>query len=240
MAVLKQSTGGGGMNLGQPPPAGTHIAVCVKIVDQFEVDPLSIGWQQESQKGVKAVDVTRFVFGILGPDNRTYYVGTRLLRISGNEKSGLYKLLTTWTGKPPAYGRDYAVTQQQDPEVGCLGRPGMISVTLTQKGDKTYADVAAVMPVPQGVPVPQVAPFVEQLTPGNVVQQRTAPAPQAAPPAAQTPPPGWAPPATPASTAPAWGGQPPAAPAPAARPAPAAAGWGVGSQTPDPNAGVPF
>lgn len=182
MAVFKQSSGGGGLNLGTPPPPGTHVAVCCKVMDQFGVDPASIGWQTEAEKGVKQVDVTRFIFGVLGPDGKTYYVGTRLLRISGNEKSALYKLLTAWLGKPPQYGRDYAAEQQADPEMGCMHRAGMISVVHTARGDRTYADVAAIMPLPPGLPIPRVADWVPQAAAADAYYNQAG---RQAPPAAQ-------------------------------------------------------
>jgi hypothetical protein len=86
-----------------------------------------------------------------GPDGRALAV-TEVLTASLHEKSKFFSRIMGLTGgrEPPA-GFELA---------GLLGRGAVVTVAHVQKGDRTYANVVAVGPLPRGMaaPIPSVTP----------------------------------------------------------------------------------
>lgn len=65
--------------------------------------------------------------------------------LSLNEKSSLYKTVTTWFNAPPAEDEfDLALM---------LNRPAMLSVAVTEKGDAQYNAITAITAVPKSMKV---------------------------------------------------------------------------------------
>ena len=151
-----------GFDTGALAPAGTFVATCLDVQDQFGVDRPKFENPQEIEK----LDVTRFLFGFRGEDGQTYKVQTFEFRISGSPKSNLFKLLTSWLGHPPKYGWDYCELR---------GQGAMITVAHRQsrEGTKTYANMVGISPV-----IDQLKP---QVLPLEAFAQAQAPAPPAAP-----------------------------------------------------------
>ena len=117
-------------------PAGTYIATCLEVQDQFGVERPKFENPQEKD----ILDCTRFLFGFKGQDGRPYKVQSFEFRISGSPKSNLFKFLTSWLGSPPKYGWDYCELQ---------GQGAMITVAHKQSrdGSKTYANLVGISPV---------------------------------------------------------------------------------------------
>lgn len=103
-------------------PAGTYVATCLDIEDQFGVDRPKFENPQETEE----LDVTRFLFGFRGPDGQIYKVQSFEFRISGSPKSNLIKFLTSWLGQAPKYGWDYCELK---------GQGAMITVAHKQSRD---------------------------------------------------------------------------------------------------------
>lgn len=135
MAIIQEPTANG-FDTGALAPAGTFVATCLDIQDQFGVDRPKFENPQETEK----LDITRFLFGFSGQDNQTYKVQSFEFRISGSPKSNLIKFLTSWLGSPPKYGWDYCELKAQG---------AMITVAHKQSrdGTKTYANIVGISPV---------------------------------------------------------------------------------------------
>jgi hypothetical protein len=121
-------------DLGPLAPAGTFVATCLCVKDQFKVsrtvynDPSKTEFQ----------DVTRFLFGF-SHENHIYKVQTYEYRISGSPKSNLIIFLTSWLGGPPKVGWDYC---------SLVGTGAMISVAhKLGRNSKTFAALASISPV---------------------------------------------------------------------------------------------
>lgn len=135
MAKLNQPESGG-FEIGDLAPAGTYVATCLEVQDQFGVERSKF----ENPNEKETLDVTRFLFGFRGQDGRIYRVQSFEFRISGSPKSNLFKFLTSWLGNPPKYGWDYCELK---------GQGAMITVAHKQSrdGTKTYANIVGISPV---------------------------------------------------------------------------------------------
>ena len=135
MAIIQQPEASG-FDIGALAPAGTYVATCLDVQDQFGVDRPKFENPQETEK----LDVTRFLFGFKGQDGRPYKVQSFEFRISGSPKSNLFKFLTAWLGNPPKYGWDYCELR---------GQGSMITGAHKQSrdGSTTYANIVGISPV---------------------------------------------------------------------------------------------
>lgn len=150
MAILQQSSNGGGPITGWPlttlAPAGQTFAVCLAVKDSMSIQRPSY----DDPTVIETKNFTRFLFGL--SDGTMIQTGE--MTISLNEKSKLFKTLTSWNGTMPFSGFDTEV------QVGKGATLNIIHKT-SQKG-REYADISAIMPVMQGMEaqVPDRAKFV--------------------------------------------------------------------------------
>jgi hypothetical protein len=134
MAKIPQSTGSGLGALGEPPPAGTYLAVCVDVIDSYGVDRPK--YQSEE---MEKVDVTRFVFGVKTKKGDLHKIATREMKITGGPKANLTKFLKAWTGENPKPGMD---TEE------LKGKGAQITVTAEEsRNGKTYNNITGIAPV---------------------------------------------------------------------------------------------
>jgi hypothetical protein len=137
MAKIPQSTGSGLGALGEPPPAGTYLAVCVDVIDSYGVDRPK--YQSEE---MEKVDVTRFVFGVKTKGGALHKLATREMKITGGPKANLTKFLKAWTGENPKPGMD---TEE------LKGKGAQITVTAEEsRNGKTYNNITGIAPVLEG------------------------------------------------------------------------------------------
>lgn len=155
MAVIKQPESNG-FAIEALAPAGTFIATCLDVQDQFGVERPKFENPQEKE----TLDVTRFLFGFRGQDGKVHKVQSFEFRISGSPKSNLFKFLTSWLGHPPKYGWDYCELK---------GQGAMITVAHKQSrdGSKTYANMVGIAPV--------IDQLREQVLPLSAFEQSAAP-----------------------------------------------------------------
>jgi len=130
MATIPSAKPAALSNLGEPPPKGIYLGICLDVVDQFNVTRKK--YQSEEEE---TVNLTRFVFGLKGKDGKTYKLATREMKISGHEKSTLVNFITAWTGDPPHAGFDTASLK---------GASAQISVVVNDKG---YSNIGTIGPV---------------------------------------------------------------------------------------------
>jgi hypothetical protein len=139
MAILQQSSNGGGPITGWPlttlAPAGQTFAVCLAVKDSLQIQRPSY----EDPSIIETKNFTRFLFGL--SDGTMIQTGE--MTISLNEKSKLFKTLTSWNGTMPFSGFD------TETMVGKGATLNIIHKT-SQKG-REYADISAIMPVMQGM-----------------------------------------------------------------------------------------
>jgi hypothetical protein len=177
MALLKQPESNG-FDITELAPAGTFIATCLDVQDQFGVERPKF----ENPAEKETLDVTRFLFGFQTQDGRTFRVQTHEFRISGSPKSNLFKFLTGWLGHPPKYGWDYCELK---------GQGAMVTVghKASRDGTRTFANLNGIAPV--------IDQLKGQVIPLAVFGQAASPPPAprpaayapAAPPAQHAPPP---------------------------------------------------
>ena len=145
MGLIAKASGGSGDF--EPVPMGTHIARCVTVCD--------IGLQQ-SPWGLKE----KVYLGFEVPGVRVAWTdkegkeqeGAALIGSSYNlsihEKSVLGHHLVSWRGKA------FTEEEKEGFDVfNVLGAPAMLSVTHNTKDQKTYANISAIIRVPQGTQV---------------------------------------------------------------------------------------
>ena len=150
MAILQQSSNGGGPITGWPlttlAPQGQTFAVCLAVKDSMQIQRPSY----EDPSIIETKNFTRFLFGL--SDGTMIQTGE--MTISLNEKSKLFKTLTSWNGTMPFSGFD------TETMVGKGATLNIIHKT-SQKG-REYADISAIMPVMAGMEnqIPDRARFV--------------------------------------------------------------------------------
>lgn len=117
-----------------PAPQGVHRAVCVDVVDMGKVDTqwgakpmLRIHWEIEEEMG----------------DGKRFVVAQRYTA-SLHQKSTLRKDLEVWRGRPFTAEELRGFDLEK-----VIGIPCNLQVMHNTKGDKTYANVAGIMP-PRG------------------------------------------------------------------------------------------
>jgi hypothetical protein len=132
-----------------PAPAGTHAAVCCDVVDLGVVE---VKWGAEAKRQHK-IDIV-WQIDELRNDNKPYTVKKRYT-LSLHEKAGLRKDLESWRGRPFTS----AELEGFDVET-ILNVPCMLNIIHNVKDGSTYANVAAVMRMPKGMPSPSVRDYV--------------------------------------------------------------------------------
>lgn len=146
MGLTVKETGGGANY--EPAPAGAHVARCYRIVD--------LGTQITTYKGeskqVHQILITWELPTALMKEGeaagKPYSVNQRFTCSIG-EKAKLRAVLESWRGRKFS-PQELAGFDLQN----ILGKPCMLNIVHTDKGDKTYANIATVMQVPSGMVVP--------------------------------------------------------------------------------------
>lgn len=126
----------------EPAPYGTHTAVCIDAVD-LGMEPTKDKGLQHKGRLVFAIDAKR--------DDGEPFLLFRKYTLSNHEMSALMRDLGTWRGKP--------MTREEGAEFdieNLVGVPALINVMHNTVGEKTYANVASISPLPKGTPKPDV------------------------------------------------------------------------------------
>lgn len=146
------------------PPEGTFFATCLGVEDRFGVERPAFNDPTQIEKQ----DLTWFLFGFRDEKGAPHRIATREMKISGSEKSNLFKFLRSWLGKPFPYGQDYASMK---------AKPALITIShvARKSGDGCYASIVTVAPVPAGMQAqrpaaPAQAPQVPAYAPPSLEQ----------------------------------------------------------------------
>jgi hypothetical protein len=131
-----------------PPPAGTHIATCYRVID--------LGTQKQEWQG-QAKEMRKVLLSWELPeetmeDGKPFTVSKRYT-LSSHEKSTLRKDLEAWRGKSftdadfgPG-GFDIA---------SIIGKACLLSIVHTEKEGKTYANIASLSRLTKGMTPPEI------------------------------------------------------------------------------------
>lgn len=143
MSLLVSAKAGGGDF--DPAPAGAHIARCFRIID--------LGSQEKTWQGqTKMAHQILFTWELPTArmqDGRPFTISTRYTA-SLSEKAQLRAVLESWRGKK------FSPQELEGFDLyNVLGKTCLLNVVHTDKGDKVYANVASVMPVPAGMEIPK-------------------------------------------------------------------------------------
>lgn len=135
----------------KPLEAGAYAAVCDMVVD------LGVQPSGNAAYPPKRVVLLRFqipserieITTKEGDKKNLPVVISRTLGFSLNEKSVLRQILKSWRG------RDFTDLELKKFDLSAvLGKPAFVNVTHAVKGDKTYANLTSVMPMPKGMTAP--------------------------------------------------------------------------------------
>jgi hypothetical protein len=150
MSLFISASGGGNFPERKPLEAGAYAAVCDMVVD------LGVQASPGGQFAPKRTVVLRFQIPEIrveitkdGETKSLPAVISRTVGLSLNEKSTLYGLLTSWRGKA------FTADELKKFDLGKVaGKPAFINVTHSVKGDRTYANLTSIMPLPKAMPAP--------------------------------------------------------------------------------------
>jgi len=135
MAKLPEPKVAAFTNLGEPPPKGTYLAVCLDVIDQYGVERNKYKSEEK-----ETVNLTWFVFGVKLKNGELRKIKTHNLgmKISNDPKSTLHKFLSSWLGDAPKSGFDTATLK---------GRGAQLTVVEREDGDKTYINIGTISEV---------------------------------------------------------------------------------------------
>lgn len=148
MAIVASDSGGGGDF--SPMPTGNHVAICNQVVDLGMQRTVSQMYGEKVKHQVwvrwETPDETIEWTDRDGNEQSGPRVIGKTYTVSLHENANLRGDLESWRGKPFTSEElaGFDITK-------LLGVPCMVNVTHTEKNGKTYANVAAVTPLPKAL-----------------------------------------------------------------------------------------
>lgn len=141
-----------------PPPAGTHVAVCYRVID--------LGTQESEFQGTKKrqrkVMVSWELPNELMPEGEHAgepFTQHQRYTLSSNEKATMRKHLESWRGKVFTDAELEAFDMKN-----MIGKPCFLNLVHETKQGKTYCNIAAIMALPKGTAVPPLKSATQYLS----------------------------------------------------------------------------
>lgn len=150
MSLIVSAASGGNFEPRKPIEAGAYAAVCDMVVD-LGVQPSPGGQFAPKRTVVLRFQIPEIRVEITkdGETKSLPAVISRTVGLSLNEKSTLYALLTSWRGK------QFTPEELKAFDLGKIaGKPAFINITHSVKGDRTFANLTSIMPLPKSIPAP--------------------------------------------------------------------------------------
>lgn len=131
-----------------PPPSGTHVAVCYRVID---LGTQVVDWQGQSKQQHKVM-LSWELPDELMPDGEKAgepFTIHQRYTLSSSEKATLRKHLEAWRGK-----------KFTEEEIGkfkiesLIGVPCFLGIIHNEKDGKTYANIASISKLPKGMTAP--------------------------------------------------------------------------------------
>ena len=156
MAILTAPKASATDNLGEPPPKGIHLAVCLDVVDTFNDRVLKHEkpYGSENEDDYEYMNRETFVFGVRCKDGSLRKTKSKPMRISLHEKSALRAFLTSWLGESPKDGFDSTALKGRGAQLTLIEKSN-------QSGDKTWINIGTISEVMEELlpKVPKVEDF---------------------------------------------------------------------------------
>lgn len=124
----------------QPAPEGVHAGVCVDVTD---LGLLEVTWDGESRRQHKVQLAWQIAED--RADNKPYLV-TKRYTLSLHLKSRLRTDLESWRGKTFSSAEEAGFDLESIIGANCL-----LNIQHRQAGDRVFANVIAIMPLPKGM-----------------------------------------------------------------------------------------
>lgn len=141
MALIVRESNGGGSNF-EPAPEGTHIARCYAVIDiGHQYNDKYENWQHRLYISWELPTELR--------EDGTPFVISKRYTASLSDRATLRHDLEAWRGKK--FTKDELLGFELK---NIIGKPCMINIAHTERGDRKYADVAAIMCLPNGTVCP--------------------------------------------------------------------------------------
>lgn len=130
------------------PPAGTHMAVCYRVIDLGTQDSSYNGQAKRQHKILISWELPDEKMA----DGRPFTISQRYTW-SMSEKAALRRDLESWRGKPfsDADFGDHGFDIRNILGVGCL-----LNIVHNPKGEKTYANIASIAKLMKGMAAPHL------------------------------------------------------------------------------------
>ena len=129
-------------------PEGQFAAICVDVIDLG--DQVS-NWQGKEKLQHKCAIV--FLTGEVNPETERPFEVTERFTVTMGEKGNLRPFLERWRGK--SYTQDEA--DEGAPLHKLVGVSALVTIEHRKSGNgRTYANVAAICPLPKAMPKPEV------------------------------------------------------------------------------------
>lgn len=148
MGLVAKDSGGGDRKF-ENAPSGAHAARCFRVVDLGTQTFQVMGETKQAHQCLITWEL-----GKMMDDGKPYTINEKYT-VSLHEKAKMRSILESWRG------RKFTDEERKGFELkNVLGKVCFLSIVHTQRGDKTYANIASVMPVPEGIASP---PAVNEL-----------------------------------------------------------------------------
>jgi hypothetical protein len=144
----------GGESNFEPAPAGTWAAVCVDVIDLGQ-QPVEYKGQEKLQHKVRIAWQLTEDAGLT--EDHQPMLAMRRYTLSLDERAALRKDLETWRG------RKFTAQELNGWDIeAVIGVPCLLSISHTQRDGKTFANVDAVLRLPNGMPAPAPTGYIRK------------------------------------------------------------------------------
>lgn len=134
-------------------PAGVVAARCIRLIELGTQESEYLGQKKRAKKVMLAFETSAMMTE--GEFSGKPFLMTTRYTASLHEKAALRKILKGWRG------RDFTDIELDGFDLkNVLGKNCMINVVHNDSGDKTYANIDSIMPLPAGMIAPKVNPLV--------------------------------------------------------------------------------
>ena len=132
----------------QLPPSGLHVAICCDVVDLGVIT---------TQFGQKHKLFISWLLNVNDDEGRPM-IASKRYTVSLHEKANLYTDLCTW------YNRRFTPEECQRIDLDKLvNRPCQLQIMHQENGGRTYANVVAVLPHQEGMPIVNIGDYVRHI-----------------------------------------------------------------------------
>lgn len=127
-------------------PSGAHAARCFRVIDLGTQTFQVMGETKQAHQCLITWELGKTM-----EDGKPFTISEKYT-VSLHEKAKLRSVLESWRG------RKFTDAERKGFDLkNLLGKVCFLNIVHSQRGDKTYANVASVMPVPEGMPSPAPA-----------------------------------------------------------------------------------